>query len=696
MSNELPVAVRQALHGYVDGHRELWCSAQLKPRDSKSVLMYSDISSSGLQIGEGGYLTGYPLPDSSLYAVARTWPAPEMQRPGAVWTHTLFIEFSDVARIRDATSLLSLFRRPEGPQAAKADSGRDQALELCVADASPLSFLTSSDEIWCRQVLMALYGSPDSKVVALCDSGNQRRVEQVVLALWSQQWPRLRRAFRFCTLTSSDRSEPKSTFDLQVAFDSERGLRSKFPSAIFSQDITETGVEWLDPLLLDIEQPQASRLRDFLQQAGADQASGRRAFVPLARLQAMLSQPTSGGDGWGAAVSIVQELSASEPSKVTQLVVRAAVSSASSLDAAGMEFVLGNLALLEPELLVANSRSLGLAVWNLSPIRLAHLWDEGQVSRNVASAGLAALGARELLTGLAQVGDFVETVFRQRPDLLTSKEIWAADTSLAVRAIRAAAQDDDLATLAVDHLIASQRVDLIPTVFDELGGDRVWRHLVTALTSRVVPLTSLSSWLRAGAAYPTSVAKVLIAAQGMSRSGLAAIARATHPDLVPNDYGDDPWVVAARQAGSGGLPEDAIYLCSFLLARGFGARSRDIVGLVEVALGPVVSAAATGLLDEDSWRMLGPHVPESHEWQSWDRRQRVLAGVGQLYVRKNLAPASFGRLGLDIADFICLVSGAAKEWGGRSYLRSVRREFKESRDFPDGRRRAIEDAISWF
>jgi len=51
------IVIRHAVHGYVEGHRELWNSAQLKQRDSKTVLIYSDTSSSGLPIGEGGYLT---------------------------------------------------------------------------------------------------------------------------------------------------------------------------------------------------------------------------------------------------------------------------------------------------------------------------------------------------------------------------------------------------------------------------------------------------------------------------------------------------------------------------------------------------------------------------------------------------------------------------------------------------------------
>lgn len=691
------IVIRQAVHGYVEGHRELWSSAQLKQRDSKSVLIYSDTSSSGLPIGEGGYLTGYPLPESGYYAFARTWPAPERQRPGAVWTHTLFIEFADVARLRDATALLRLFRRPEGMQGSKSESTREEVLELCVTESEPLDFATESDEIWYRQLLLALYGSPDAKVVAVCGSDDAARIERNVLTLWSQQWPRLRRAMRFCTLTTADRSVTKSAFDLQVVPDSERGMRSKFPSTTFAQDTAAVAADWLDHLVLDSKSPGVTGLRDFLQQAGADLTTGRRAFVPLTRLHMALTNRTSGGNRWNDALGLVSEVSSGEPSTAAQLVLTAAISNASDLDAPSLDFVLNNLALVDQQQLVANARALGVAVWRFSPLRLAQLWESGGPGREVASSGLNAIDLDLLLEGLPLTGEFADSAFKLRPELLTSAAIWRADSVLATRAIRAAARNVEIAPRSLDQLIASQSSALIPTAFEEFGNENVWRHLATALTSREQNAPALPDWLQSGMKYPETVAQVLASTHGLDRSALAAIARASHPDLVPNDFGDDPWVIAVQPSDADAIPDDDVYLCSYLLARAFGPRSRKIVELVELALNTVSSAAASNVLTQSAWQLLAPHLPESHDWQSWDRYQRLLAGVGQLYVRKNLAVDSFGRLGRDTSDFNCIVSAAAKEWGGRGYLRGVRREFKNSHDFSSPRRRIIEDAIgAWF
>ncbi|MGP1684968.1 MAG: GAP1-N1 domain-containing protein, partial [Giesbergeria sp.] len=66
------IIVHQALHGYSEGHRQFACSAELTPNDARLVLVMSDASGSGVTAEGISYLTGYPLPESGLYALART------------------------------------------------------------------------------------------------------------------------------------------------------------------------------------------------------------------------------------------------------------------------------------------------------------------------------------------------------------------------------------------------------------------------------------------------------------------------------------------------------------------------------------------------------------------------------------------------------------------------------------------------
>jgi GTPase-associated protein 1, N-terminal domain type 1 len=158
------VKLQQALHGYADGHRQLALSTQLKPRDLKTMLVLSDLSGPSAAIEPAGYLTGYPLGDSKMYAIARTWPAPEMSRPGCVWTHTILINFADIATLNDASTLLPLFRRPTGESMAAYGESVETPLD------SSTAALPAEAEPYARALLASLYGKPRKRIVAPAQS----------------------------------------------------------------------------------------------------------------------------------------------------------------------------------------------------------------------------------------------------------------------------------------------------------------------------------------------------------------------------------------------------------------------------------------------------------------------------------------------------------------------------------------------
>src|SRR5438105_14270739 len=154
------VRVQQVLHGYARGHQRLAGIIELRPRDAKMMLVLSDISGPGVKPGDAGYLTGYPLSDSGFYVLARTWAAPEMPRPGCVWTHSLLIDFADLATLADPAALVSLFRRPEAGNFSSY--GRPLSLD---AECSATGLSTGSVE-FARRVSWGLYGQPKRRVVA--------------------------------------------------------------------------------------------------------------------------------------------------------------------------------------------------------------------------------------------------------------------------------------------------------------------------------------------------------------------------------------------------------------------------------------------------------------------------------------------------------------------------------------------------
>jgi len=276
------LTIHQALHGYSEGHRQLACSASLNRTDARLLLVMSDVAGPGVAGTGLAYLTGYPLADSGMYALSMTWPAPEMPRPGCVWTHTLLISFADLAVMDVPSALASLFNRP-------ANHRVDRYNESVAVDFSS-QFREQLDSVGAKCVALfagALYGHPSEQIWARRPSGVD--VDDVVLRIWDQQWPRLRRSFKFCTLTSRDRSQDVLQFDLQLTMGGSSSSQLRFASNLDGFEATAVQDDlWLADLVRDAVQPSSSSLRQMLRILGADVLGGREAMSPICTLHAVL------------------------------------------------------------------------------------------------------------------------------------------------------------------------------------------------------------------------------------------------------------------------------------------------------------------------------------------------------------------------------------------------------------------------
>lgn len=110
--------IHQLLHGYNQGHTLLMSSKKLaSSKDASLIMTLSDWSEYKDPFGnDPSYITAYPLPDSDYYAIAKTWYADEMERPGCVWTHTLLFNIHDLSGNTDIRLLLEYFKRPKKDQ----------------------------------------------------------------------------------------------------------------------------------------------------------------------------------------------------------------------------------------------------------------------------------------------------------------------------------------------------------------------------------------------------------------------------------------------------------------------------------------------------------------------------------------------------------------------------------------------------
>ena len=137
-----PLVSHQALYGYDDGHRLLAASFEMSSDDRRLLQRQTDTPDAGLDAEWSELLAGYPLP-SGRYAWTMTWPAPEMRRPGCVWTHVVFFDDQTIDQ-HDPGPPLDSFRRPRGPD---PDIGPYRT-SLHLANPDPGNSHRSSSPCW--------------------------------------------------------------------------------------------------------------------------------------------------------------------------------------------------------------------------------------------------------------------------------------------------------------------------------------------------------------------------------------------------------------------------------------------------------------------------------------------------------------------------------------------------------------------
>lgn len=106
------VSIQQTIHGYSNGHKLLASSSELSKEAQKTLLDQSDISGPITNDPNYNCITGYYIKEQASYVIAKTWYAPEMKRPGCVYTHSLLISEPDLKNKQLYLNICKSFRRP--------------------------------------------------------------------------------------------------------------------------------------------------------------------------------------------------------------------------------------------------------------------------------------------------------------------------------------------------------------------------------------------------------------------------------------------------------------------------------------------------------------------------------------------------------------------------------------------------------
>lgn len=270
MANSI-IKIHQSLHGYQNGHQLIASSLNLNLAAKRTLLYQSDLTGS-LENGFDSYVTGYPIIESNLYVLARTWYAPEMERPGCVWTHSLILEYSDLGKFIDLVFLNEYFVRPNSSDFNKYSN------EITI-NPSNLETPLANDSLSYKALLTAVYNNPDNTIII--PTNNSLTHESELLRLWSDQWPRLRRGFKFCSGALGLKSLDDGEFDVQIV--PERNVNSIARQSSNPIIVKIGGIEVEDWTLI-FEHYSKEDIRKFLWTFGADMEGRRANYIPLMRM----------------------------------------------------------------------------------------------------------------------------------------------------------------------------------------------------------------------------------------------------------------------------------------------------------------------------------------------------------------------------------------------------------------------------
>jgi len=656
----------QALFGYDGGHQLLAASLTL-PTDARHFLaVATDMSGSAPGEGFNHAYTGTPVPGINFYAVFCTWLAPEMPRPGCVWSHVLLLDLADIAELRDLAALRSLFSRPEIPLQLE-----DYSRPLIYPAQQNSVPRPPVDEGLASRLLASLYCEAQRPVVITAVVVLPAH-EELIFALWSQQWPRLRRNFRFSTGSFADRGRGGPAFDLQVTPEANRsvwpqdglhivlGLNSKLAPKSNCCD-----EEWIRIALDDLLHPDFGGFRTFLHNVGADVIALRAAFIPLACIQNRFGKISS--DSWMDTFrTIASEFPAPDDAKTlkqtileksksfpTEVTINRLMDSITFLyleDTTGA-FAKVNFDFTEALADLWPARRQAIADMLSKPPLAGIRWAA------LAKAVADHIGMDEIPWLVDRHPELLIPLISLNPNLATATKVWelpGRSQWAVIEALEAQIVSPPLWRAIIRAMLAAGTEEAAREVTQHAGpralegaldylGETQSTNFLTPLWREVLrPLAE--ERLTCGNLSPIE----LVFCATIVPPSIAAVLPATRSDIQE---------LAAKPLDS--LPTSLRLQAAFLLCTlGLQASEWDGTPLLARGFFPVYEALDGAVEPPEAWRMLQPHLPTLWFWEEWDRCLKLRRGL-EIWLRTH--PNALGT-----------ILAAARKQDDKNWLESLR------------------------
>ncbi|WP_246357129.1 GAP1-N1 domain-containing protein [Pyxidicoccus fallax] len=621
-------SIHQAVHGYRDGHRLLSSSTPLGSDAARAMLILSDMSGPSMQPGFGEYLTGYPLPGTDFFVFAKTWYAPEMQRPGCVWTHSLLVPRAQVASVR-AAQLMGRFRRPQVDGVdATATSPVDIDEEAPVGGTGD----GFADEGLAATMIGAVLGQ-SRPVLVVADTAAQ--FEAVFLRLWEELWPAERMRFSFCTGALMPRANAGTLLDLQAV---PRAIPPsqfrKSASAALVLDLRTSGKPegWVD-LVLDGAVRGDATFRSWLEAAaGAD--AGRGVVPSLAPLFGTWHAPGSSARSALASVVDAKDLDPGVRSRLIGMVFDRANTESGT---AGRRELIQDLCgpqdndlapiatMLKDQTLrlFEDSRAEGVA------LVLSLLGGElTEVGERMLRAAVLLLKPSDLESFGDAHAPYLPTIVGANHDLASSPMLWSRVGSRSGEVLSQLGgmnlKDEERAAI-VDALLSSG-CDVSVDALIRFGGKTAVFRALSAITSEQIQLSW--PWRSALGSQRDTVLEWLESLSSPSIRDLELGSRFLSPRTTQSR------LATVWKAGTASTGVIVSRVAAFGLALAFWEGNHESP-LFAVCFQPTYDAAGNSRLEYDEWEWLREYAPPLSYWRDWDRCERLARAMACLLEKQS-------------------------------------------------------------
>jgi hypothetical protein len=577
-----------------------------------------------------------------------------MNRPGCVWSHVLLIRIEDIVYIRDAAELVALFKDPRrtdrrqyvAPIEFPRRSALSQGFGGVFTDPYP-----DDPEI----LLCLLYERPEKSIIIPANNSNS--YEPLVLEVWSQQWPALRSAFRFCTGSLSNRTIGGEPFDLQVVpFGLSHELQRSpdvfelLPDAN-RQSLIPNMEHWSRLAVRDLEAGTGGGFRQFLWKY-ADPCAGQRSlYTKMAYLFADLEQSrnetpemshitqqvTSIFSEKTCGTALKQylygdttdsELPQPFTNEVARLTELATTPFWSSFDASQLHL-----------------RARGHKLWNQEKneaknLLLNLLQKPKQPLADTIIAGFAeAMRASEVCQLAHTDSELLLALVSRNPHLVVADDFWHCDLlAQTYDKIFDFLQTNEATKQVppktwISAVLKSRADEFAFPIVERFGSEAVracFERVENVVDSNWIPPAEWCAALRNRQQLLIDFLKDTGRGPSRVMALLAGLLDAHDPALIKLGLG--PWLELVREAPEVVRDFPQADAATFLLSLGFQHSGLEAVELVKISFEIVHAAASQDRLSSRGWGILKEDVPMVSWMRKWDKCEQLRQALLQRFI----------------------------------------------------------------